>query len=177
MKLPEIETARLRLRPFTPDDVDGLYCLWIDRDVRRYLWDDEVIPRERVATLIDESLASFGTSGFGLWAVFPYGEYVLVGFCGFWHFHDPPHLELLYGIAPAYWNRGFATEIASAMIRYGFDELGFERIDASTDAPNRPSIRVMEKAGMKFEKRVDTRGFETVYYSIWREAFEVGESL
>ncbi len=129
MNLPEIETARLQLRPFTPDDVDALHRLWIDRDVRRYLWDDDVIPSERVATLIDESLASFESSGFGLWAVFLHGEDALVGFSGFWHFHDPPQLELLYGIAPEHWNRGFATEVALAMLRYGFEELGFERID------------------------------------------------
>ena len=97
-------------------------------------------------------------------------------FLWIWHFHDPPQLELLYGIAPEYWNRGFATEVSLAMMRYGFEVLGFERIDASTDAPNRASVRVMEKAGMKFEKCVGTRGLETVYYSIWREAFEMGES-
>ena len=108
-----------------PDDVDALHRLWIDRDVRRYFWDDEVIPRERVATLIDESLASFESSGFGLWAVFLRGEHALVGFSGFWHSHDPLQVELLYGIAPEYWNRGFATEVSLTMMRYGVEVLGF----------------------------------------------------
>ena len=176
MNFPVIETARLRLRPLTADDVDDLHRLWIDRDVRRYLWDDEVIPRERVAAIIDQSRASFETTGIGLWAVFLRGEDALIGFCGFWFFHDPPQLQLLYGIAPAYWNRGLATEVAVAMMRYGFDEHSFDRIEASTDAPNRASIRVMEKAGMKFEKRVYTKGLDTVFYSVSREAFHPGES-
>ena len=175
MKLLAIETPRLRLCPFTPDDVDDLHRLWIDADVRRYLWDDEVIPRERTAAIVDESLASFETSGVGLWAVFLRAEETLIGFGGFWYFHDPPQLELLYGIAPAFWNRGLATEAAVAMLRYGFEELGLERIEASTDAANLASIRVMEKAGMKFEKRVYVRGLDTVYYSLCREVFQAGE--
>ena len=55
--------------------------------------------------------------------------------------HQPPQLELLYGIAPEHWNKGLATEAANAIIRHGFDTLGFERIEASTDAPNAASVR------------------------------------
>ena len=102
----------------------------------------------------------------------PEAEEALIGFCGFWFFHEPPRLELLYGIAPAYWNRGLATEAARAMMRYGFEELSFERIEASTDAANLASSKVMERAGMSFWKREPTNGLDTVYYAISREAFD-----
>lgn len=172
MRSPGIATARLRLRPFTLDDVDDLHRLWTEPGVRRYLWDDEVIPRERTKSIIETSLASFETHGFGLWAVFPQAEAALIGFCGFWFFHEPLKLELLYGIAPAYWNKGLASEIAKAMLRYGFEELKFERIEASTDAANLASSRVMARAGMNFWKRELTNGLDTVYYAISREAFD-----
>lgn len=172
MRLLRIGTARLRLRPFTLADVDELHRLWTEPGVRQYLWDDEVIPRERVESIIDTSLASFEAHGFGLWAVLPVAEEALIGFCGFWYFHDPPRLELLYGIAPAYWNKGLATEAARAMMKYGFEELSFERIEASTDAPNLASVRVMERAGMSFWKRELTNGLDTIYYAISREAFD-----
>jgi ribosomal-protein-alanine N-acetyltransferase len=84
----------------------------------------------------------------------------LIGFCGFWHFHEPPELELLYGIAPDHWHKGLATEAANAMIRYGFDVLRFERIVASTDAANTASVRVMERAGLRFWKREMTNGLD-----------------
>lgn len=171
MTPPTIETTRLRLRPFTLDDVDDLHRLWTEPGVRQYLWDDEIIPRERAESIILSSLASFETNGYGLWALLTALEDALIGFCGFWSFHDPPRLELLYGITPAYWNQGLATEAARAMIRYGFEELSFERIEASTDAANLASSRVMERAGMSFWRREHTNGLETVYYAISREAF------
>ncbi len=170
--LHEIETARLRLRPFTPDDVDNFHRLLIDPEVRKYLCDDKVIPREQAVSFIDTSLASFETNGFGLWAALPRQEDTLIGFGGFWFFHDPPELQLMYGVAPTHWGKGLATEIAKAMIRYGFEEHSFDRILASADTPNLASLRVMEKAGMTFEKRACINGLELVYYAIAREAFQ-----
>jgi ribosomal-protein-alanine N-acetyltransferase len=171
MSFIQLETARLWLRPFTLDDVGDLHQLWTDPDVRRYLWDDEVISRERAAAIIDESIASFEKNSYGLWGVFPRENDALVGFGGFWHFHQPPRLQILYGMAPAYWNRGLATEVALVLIRYGFEQLSFDRIEASTDAPNKASVRVMEKAGMKFEKRSCVQGFDTLFYSISRDRY------
>ncbi len=166
-----IETARLRLRPFRPEDVDELHRLFVEPGVRKFLWDDEVIPKERVESVIETSVGSFETSGFGLWAASLPPEDALVGFCGFWFFHDPPKLELLYGLSEAYWNRGLAAEMARAMLGYGFERLRFERVEASTDAANVASVRVMEQAGMTFWKRECTNGLDTVYYAVTRQAF------
>lgn len=65
MTLPVIETARLRLRPFKLDDVDALHRLWTEPEVRQYLWDGDVITRERVESLVNTSLTSFEDHGFG----------------------------------------------------------------------------------------------------------------
>jgi ribosomal-protein-alanine N-acetyltransferase len=171
MSPPLIETARLRLRPLTRGDVDDLHRLWVEPGVRRHLWDGEVVARERVVSAVEESAASFESRGHGLWAVTPAAGEALIGFCGFWFFREPPQLELLYGVAPAQWNRGFATEAARAVLKYGFEELAFERIEASTDAANAASARVLEKAGMSFRKRELTDGLDTLYYAVTREAF------
>lgn len=166
MKTFEIETRRLRLRPFHESDVEDLHRLWVEPDVRRYLWDDLVVPRERVAAIIAESVSSFERTGSGLWAALLKREAGLVGFGGYWLFHEPARLQLLYGIAPTLWGQGLATELAEALIRYGFEVLSFDRIEASTDALNTASARVLEKVGMSFEKREDTGGLDTLYYSI-----------
>lgn len=171
MNPPTIETARLRLRPLSPGDADDLHRLWMEPGVRRYLWDDEVIPRERVVSIVAESVASFASRGYGLWGASPREGEAFLGFCGFWHFREPPRPELLYGIDPACWNRGFATEAARAVMKYGFEELSFGRIEASTDAANAASARVMERAGMSFWKRETTNGLDTVFYAVTREAF------
>jgi [ribosomal protein S5]-alanine N-acetyltransferase len=163
-----LESERLRFRPFAPGDVDDLHRLFTQPGVRRFLWDDDIIPRERTAAVVAQSAASFATHGFGLWAVSFQDSEELIGFCGFWHFHEPPRLEVLYGVAPDHWTKGLATEAARGMIRYGFDVLGFARIEASTDAANTASVRVMERAGMRFWKREMTNGLDTIYYAIDR---------
>ena len=168
----QIETPRLLLRPYTRDDLDALYRLWTDPGVRRYLFDDEIMTRAWVAAEIEHSLACFETDGSGQWAMMLKGHDALMGFCGYRAFHDPPEMQLIYGLAPAYWGRGLAAEAARAMIRYGFETLGFDEIIASTDAPNHASIRVMEKAGMAFQKRIPIDGLDTIYYAISRADFE-----
>jgi ribosomal-protein-alanine N-acetyltransferase len=165
----EIETTRLRLRPVTLADLNAIHEIWIDSGVRRYLWDDEIISIEQAASVIETSMASFEENGHGLWVVCPRDEETIIGFCGYWFFHDPPELELLYGIRTNEWGKALATEAARAMIRYGFDNLSFDRIQASTDALNQASVRVMEKAGMSFDKQILTDGLDTIYYSIRRD--------
>ena len=167
-----IETARLLLRLYAKTDLDDLHRLWTDPDVRRYLFDDKILARQSVAAEIEQSLACFETQGFGQWAVFLKGHKALIGFGGYRFFHEPPELQLIYGLAPAYWGQGLAAEAARAMIRYGFETLRFDEIIASADAPNEASIRVMKKAGMTFQKRLLLNGLDTIYYVISRATFE-----
>lgn len=171
MELLEIETDRLRLRPFGSADADEIHRLWTDPGVRKYLWDDEVISREQAEAAIAESIAHFQDAGLGLWAASLREEPEVIGFCGYWFFRDPPELELLYGVATKHWGRGFATEMARALIRYGFDKLALDRIVASTDAPNIASVRVMEKCAMRFDRREIVNGLDTIFYAIARGEF------
>ena len=171
MKSKSIETERLRLYPFTLDDVDRLHQLFIDPGVRKYLWDDEVISKEIAKEIIEKSVAMSEEDGKGLWSVLTRESDELIGFCGFWFFHEPPQLEILYGIAPSHWGQGIATEAAKAMMSYGFEELRFDCIIASTDAPNLASVRVMQRIGMTFQKRELTNGLDTIYYMMSRENF------
>lgn len=165
-------TRRLRLRPLEPADRDALHDLWTTPEVRRYLFDDEIVSRERVALEIEGSGTTFARSGWGLWAVLPREDpSPLIGFCGYREFYDPPQVQLLYGLDPRWWGRGLATEAARAMIRYGFEELGMERIVAATDAPHQASVRVMERCGLRFEKRTTIDGLNTLFYTLDRDAF------
>lgn len=171
---PQIETARLHLRPYTREDVDALHRLWTDPDIRRYLLDDEIVPRSWVVEEVEQVLAAFKKHGWGQWAVLLRSTNTMIGFCGYRPFHDPPELQLLYGIAPAYWGQALAPEAAHAMMRYGFENLHFDQIIASTDEPNAASIRVMEKTGMTFDRRITINGLDTLYYVLHRADFRAG---
>jgi ribosomal-protein-alanine N-acetyltransferase len=172
----EIRTARLRMRPWTLGDVDELHRLWTDPDVRRYLWDDEVISRERAVAEIERSIEDFRRDGFGEWVVISKPERLVIGFCGYRRLDDPPGVELMYGLAPSHWHRGLATEAARAVLRWGFEAHGFERVYAGADPPNAASLRVMKRLGMTFEARRFIQGQEAVYYGISRDAFRGGGS-
>ncbi len=100
----DIKTSRLSLRPILSEDLNELHAVWTDPEVRKYIWDGMAITREDAATIIDRSIDYFGQRRYGLWAIRPAtappGEDRIVGFCGFWYFHDPPQLELIYGLVP-----------------------------------------------------------------------------
>ena len=169
-----IETARLALTPFSRDDLSELHRLFQDAGVRRYLLDDQLMPVEWVADEIAASEARFAADGTGLWAVRLKGERPIIGFVGFRPFHEPPQLELLYGLLPAHWAAGFATEAAQAMLRHAFDTLGFTEVHASADTGNTRSFGVMERIGMRPDRRVAEGGLDTTHYRITRADYERG---
>ena len=160
----EIISERLSLRPVEVEDVDALHVLWTDEQVRRFLWDGEVIPLERTRQIVDKNRGLFDAYGFGIWGVRERGSDELLGFSGYWHFRTPPSLELLFGVAASYWNRGIATESSRRVIRYAFEDLGFDKVEASTDLNNAGSIRVFAKIDMQLDRREVIDGLGTVFY-------------
>lgn len=94
-----LETERCELRPVSPDDATELHHLWTSPGVRRYLWDNEIIPIERAAEAMSTSVALFERHRFGLWAVRLKASAEICGFAGIWPFRDPTEFELLYGVA------------------------------------------------------------------------------
>ena len=170
-----IETARLRLRPYRDDDVDALHRLWTVPAVRRYLWDDEVIERATAAAAVRASIACADAHGFGQWAMRPLASDDVIGFCGFRWLDGSADVELLYGLAPALWGRGLVAEAARAVLRFGFEEIGFARVLAISDADNHASIAVMRRLGMTLENRFAHAGREHARSVLAREAFRPHE--
>jgi ribosomal-protein-alanine N-acetyltransferase len=166
MHLPTLRTARLALQPWTLDDVDRLHALWIDPHVRRYLWDDVTISRERAEETVREAVDAVRRDGVGQWIVEDPASRHLAGFCGLIRREPGDDPELMYGLAPAFWGRGFATEAAAAVLAHVFGTLAVERVTAATDAPNTASVRVMERLGMRFVRRGTLNGLDTLFYEI-----------
>lgn len=171
MTLPIIETLRLRLRPVTLTDLDYFYLSWNEPQVRKYLWDDEPVAKERVEAALIMSIKCFENYSFGIWGVILKERSSLIGFSGLRYVEGTPDIELLYGLAPQYYNQGLSTEAAKAVLKYGFEELGLYSIVGTVNPNNIASWRVLEKAGMKFE-RSGLSDIEELHYSISREAFQ-----
>src|SRR5262249_3390179 len=83
--------------------------------------------------------------------------------------------ELGYWLSESHWGRGIVTEAARAMVRYGFQEFDFVRIEADVIERNLASIRVLEKAGLSMEGRLRKAAmkhghiFDTLLYAIVKE--------
>jgi len=166
------ETQRLILAPLQPKHVGALHQFFTHADVRRYLWDDQLVTAQTVAEIVDASQRGFAQVGYGFYALYqqPNAD-KLIGFCGFRPFEETDEVELLYGVLPDYWGLGLVTEAARSALEHAFHDCHLERIVAATDTPNQRSVRVMQRLGMSFDDRREFHGLDTVFYSLQREAF------
>lgn len=163
-----LETPRLVLRPLTAADAAAVHAQWTEPDVRRYLWDDEVISLERAREVLESSTRDFAERGYGLWGAWDAATGALAGFAGCrpWPAGGP---ELMYGLSPAWWGRGLATEAAHGVLAHVFEALGHPLVMAATDPPNVASVRVLERLGMTFDWRGEMHGLDTLVYRLSRE--------
>jgi RimJ/RimL family protein N-acetyltransferase len=148
-----VETERLVLRAWRPEDRPALAAINADPEVMRWIGTGRVLGRGLSDDLVDRSVREWDTSGYGLWAVAwreePGG---LLGFCGLTapaFLPDVlPAVEVGWRLARDAWGRGVATEAARAALAFGFGALGMREIVAVVAPENTRSLRVAEKLGM-----------------------------
>jgi [ribosomal protein S5]-alanine N-acetyltransferase len=166
-EVPILETERLILRRLMMDDLDDLFPLYRDREIRRYFPDgtrtyDET--REELAWIID---VYYGQYGYGLWATIHKPTGAFIGRCGLipWKFDERLEVEVAYLLDKAYWGQGLATEAARAIVRYAFEQLKLSRLICLIDPDNEASRRVAQKIGMSLERDdfVDEYGVSHLY--------------
>jgi RimJ/RimL family protein N-acetyltransferase len=163
-------TARLLYRPLEPADAQPLHAVWSDPEVMRYLPGQPVASLEESAERVERHALRFEQTGFGLCAVVERERARVVGVCGLFPVEFVgPDVEVAYHFAHDVWNRGYASEAAGAWVATAFAELGLDRVVALAFPANRASTRVMEKIGMRFERKVDRYGQTLVQYAIERE--------
>jgi ribosomal-protein-alanine N-acetyltransferase len=167
----EIETARLLLRPFTPEDGPALARLYADPAVTRYLPHSTRPPAERAERVIRFFADHWARHGFGVWAVVEKATGEVSGHCGLNDVPEVEAVEVLYALVQSAWGRGIATEAAAASIRYGFETVGLERIVAFAAPENTGSRRVMEKIGLCYAGDRHIFGLDTVEYILSRNEY------
>lgn len=131
-----------------------------DAEVMRY--GDGVQSAEWVRDWLRRCLEAYKRRGFGPWAVVEKRSGKVIGYCGLFYFPDingRPEIEIGYRLARASWGLGYATEAVIAARDYGFNVLGLTRLIAMIDPENIASIRVAEKAGLRYEADVIFEGY------------------
>ena len=149
---PTLDTARLRLRPFAEADEDALFALHSNAHVLRY-WDSPPwIDHARAGRFVARcrQLSEDG-SGARL-AMDRASDGAFIGWCGLTRW-NPDHrsASLGYCLDDAAWGHGYATEGARALLRWAFDTLDLNRVQAEADTRNVASARVLEKLGFVLE--------------------------
>jgi RimJ/RimL family protein N-acetyltransferase len=151
MNLPqELQSARLCLRRWRPEDREPFAKLNADPRVMEFF--PGLLSREESDARVDRNEAHFQRHGFGVWAVEIPGITSFAGFIGLtiptFQTHFTPCFEIGWRLAAEYWNRGYATEGARAVLQFGFESLQADEIVSFTVPANLRSRRVMEKLGM-----------------------------
>jgi RimJ/RimL family protein N-acetyltransferase len=145
-----IRTARLQLREWRAADREAFAALNADRRVMEFF--PETLSRPQSEIFADRIASHFAAHGFGLWAAEIPGVTTFAGYVGLavprFTAHFTPCVEIGWRLAAAYWNQGYATEAAHAVLDYGFTTLELPEIVSFAVPMNRPSIRVMEKIGL-----------------------------
>ncbi len=157
MTLPELPTSeRLSFRRMTMDDLDAMAGLLGDDEVMRFY----PRPKSRLEAQawIEWTLGNYARDGFGLWVIED-GDGVFLGDCGLtWQTLDgETDLEVGYHVVPSRQGQGIATDGARACRDFA-RERGVERLIAITAPENRPSQRVAEKIGMRWERSSSKAG-------------------
>lgn len=145
---PELRTARLRLRPFADTDAAPLYALHSDAHVLRY-WDSPPWTEQARGARFIATCRRIEEEGTGArLAVERLGDGAFIGWCAL-HSWNPDFrsASLTYVFEAPAWGRGYGTETAHAVLRWAFDTLDLNRVQAETDTRNTASARVLEKLG------------------------------
>ena len=150
----KLETARLKLIDITLDDINNIHYLHSLPDVDRYntlgipyeIKETEEIIKKR----IEDSSGIVKKSFF--WKIVEKDSEEFIGEAGLRLSADRFKLgEIFYNILPEYWSKGYATETAKRIIKFGFEELNLHKVEAGVATENIASIKVLEKCGMTRE--------------------------
>ncbi len=152
-----LETERLILRHLVMDDLDELFALYQDPEIRRY-FPEGVLNYEDTKEELEWHMHGHPRHPeLGLWGTIHKESGRFIGRCGLlpWTIEGQYEVEIAYLLDKAFWHQGLATEAAKGILEYGFGKLGLSRLICLIDPENAASQGVAERIGMTFERQVD----------------------
>lgn len=147
-----LTTSRLLLRPIQRQDADELFSTFSDAEAMRFYGHEPHHSMEETRQWIERRHASYARREAIRWGITLKGDNRVIGSCGFHHFDTGFHrAETGYELNRAYWQQGIMTEAMSAILTYGFADMGLHRVEAIIDIENEPSARLLRKLGFVYE--------------------------
>lgn len=175
-----IETARLLLRPFTLEDNPAMRRNWISNPAIQKMYSEPVYTtEEEVAELLSKWISRYADASFYRWAVCLRSTGECIGQLAYFLVDDTNHFgEIEYCIGEAFQNKGYMTEAVTAILNYGFNEMGLNKVQVCHKSNNMPSKRVIEKSGFTYEGTLreffymDGEYVDRLYYSMLRKEWQ-----
>ncbi len=150
-----IETPRLALRRFTLEDAEFILRLLNEPSFLVFIGDKGVRTLDDARDYLRNGpIASYEQFGFGLYLTAIKHDRTPVGMCGLLKRESLPDVDIGFALLPEFWSQGYALESAAAVLRHGREAFGLRRIVGVAKPENQASIRLLEKLGMKYERRV-----------------------
>lgn len=148
---PQLQTRNLILRRLVPPDAEAVFRIFADAAVTQYYDLETFTTLEQASQLIQRQTDRFEQQAGVRWGIALPGDNVIIGSCGY--IFDKPHAHagLGYELGQAFWRRGFMTEALEAIIRFGFERLALNRIQALVMRDNRASVQLLHKLGFQEE--------------------------
>jgi len=159
--IPSLETARLRLRPYRPEDFEVFAEMSADPDVMRYI----DAPQDR-ATAFRSFCAGIGhwtVRGYGSWAMEEKGTGQFAGRAGLFDWEGNHGLEVGYALRRGFWGRGYASEAAERVLAYAH-AIGKRGVISVIEIGNEASVRVAEKLGGFVDRKSQVKGRDVFIY-------------
>ncbi len=150
-----ITTDRLLINKITIDDAGFILELMNDKDWIKNIGDKGVRTIEDAQAYIQSRfLKTYNESDYGFYTMNLKNTQQIIGIVGLVDRKGIDHIDIGYGILPEFRGKGYAFEAAKAIHDYGYQELNLEKIVAIVNPDNLPSIKLLTKLGLEFEKMV-----------------------
>lgn len=164
-----VETERLILREIVHDDIDGLFELDSNPKVHKYLGNKPVQDKEKLIEVINFIRNQYIENGIGRWAMVEKSTNNFLGWTGLKFVKEninnhSNYYDLGYRLIEKYWGKGFATESAIASLKYGFENLGLNKIYAAAHIDNIASNKILSKIGFEWIENFEYDGSTHSWY-------------
>ncbi|WP_226673414.1 GNAT family N-acetyltransferase [Rossellomorea aquimaris] len=160
-----VTIERCELHILNKDDTYRIKKLYDDDRVRKYL--GGTVSEESFTHRFNEMLHSSNKEHY--WTIFNKSTQEFMGMVFLDTYHDGVQTEIGYQFLPEFWGKGFAREVIKAVIQYGFETMGLDKVVAETQSQNQASCRLLISVGMRFEGTIQRFGNEQSIFSISNE--------
>lgn len=155
----QLETERLFLRRVTLDDAGLMLAIWNDPAFVRNVGDRGIRTTEQAREAMQAgALKLYADYGYGPYSMVLKSDGPQIGICGLFRRDNLEDPDIGFAVLPDFCGRGYAGEAAFAVLKHARDDLGIQKLTAIVSPGNAPSIGLIEKLGLVFERMITMPG-------------------